>query len=136
MSSTTLNREHGEQRGAQCEFCAGKSFRRSHLQVKDLLSLLLFRYPVRCMSCSKRQAVSLLLAQRATSSAVKQVRTARAKNEWSGWNSSDREAGRTVVPGGHAFSALPVHAPISMPELRGLTLESADDVAGDNKNPV
>ena len=127
MTSTVHNRSDREQQGAQCEFCAGKGFRRSHLQIKDVLPLLMLRYPVRCLSCSKRQAVNLVLAKRALPSAIKQVRELRSKDQWSGWNSSDPEATGTIAPGGRAFSALPVHAPISMPELKGMNLKRSDD---------
>ena len=123
--------------GSQCEFCAGRSFRRSHLQIKDFLPLLLFRYPVRCLSCSKRQPVSLLVAQRAMPSTVKQVRQSRVETPWSGWNSAESTAGGTVsaVAGGRSFSALPVRAPVSMPELKGVTLKHVDAAAND-ETPV
>jgi hypothetical protein len=111
--------------GAQCEFCAGKSFRRSRFQAKDVMPLLFLRYPVRCLSCSKRQGVNVMVAQRAVPSTVKQVRTAKSTAQWSGWNAAEMP-GRTVAPStaeGNSFSALPVRAPIAMPELRGVTLK-------------
>jgi hypothetical protein len=129
---------HMENMGAQCEFCAGRSFRRSHLQFKDMLPLLLFRYPVRCLLCSKRQPVSLVVAQRALSSKSKQVRTPRSDTPWSGWNSSDGTTGGTMPlgAGGRGFSALPVHSPISMPNLTGVALEHHRPLTADNEDAV
>ena len=137
MTGTKVAQGQREDIGAQCEFCAGRSFRRSHLQFKDVLPVLLFRYPVRCLSCSKRQSVSLLVAQRAVPSTVKQVRASRSETRLSGWNSADREESGAVPVGadGHNFSALPVRAPISMPELKGVMLKHVDAAASD-ESPV
>ena len=46
----------------QCQFCIGRSFRRSRLRSSDLPQLLLMRYPVRCRRCSQRQMVSFTVA--------------------------------------------------------------------------
>ena len=46
----------------QCQFCVGRSFRRSRLRSSDLPQLLLMRYPVRCRRCSQRQMVSFTVA--------------------------------------------------------------------------
>ncbi len=128
MTATGVPMIHSEDMGVQCEFCAGRSFRRSKLQGKDVMPLLFLRYPVRCLSCSKRQAVNLAVAQRAVSSRVKQVRAARDEAAH-GWNASDpkaQESGPSMVGGtvgGTRFTALPERAPIAMPELKGVTLK-------------
>lgn len=142
MTSTKETPAHAADMGARCEFCAGRSFRRSHLQVKDLLPLLIFHYPVRCLSCSKRQSVSLFVAKRALPSTVKQVRSPWTETPWSGWNSSDQDARGTISggpgersggPGERHFSALPVRAPVAMPELKGVTLRHVDAATNDEK---
>ena len=46
----------------QCQFCVGQTFRRSRLRAADLTSLLLMRFPVRCIRCAQRQAVSFTVA--------------------------------------------------------------------------
>lgn len=46
----------------QCQFCPGNTFRRSHLRSTDFWDLVLMRYPVRCLRCSQRQAVSYTIA--------------------------------------------------------------------------
>ncbi len=46
----------------QCQFCVGRSFRRSRLRTADLPQLLMMRYPVRCRRCSQRQMVSFTVA--------------------------------------------------------------------------
>jgi len=138
MTSPRDTTGHGQDMGAQCEFCAGKTFRRSHLHIKDLLPLLLFRYPVRCVLCSKRQGVSFFVAARAISSKAKQVRAPRDEASWSGWNSSQRGSDKTVPGdlGGRTFSALPVHTPVAMPNLKGVTLQHVDDVATNHEASV
>lgn len=60
--------------GHHCDHCQGTSFRRSRLKGKDLSSLMLMRFPVRCMTCSQRQTVSIRVALRSVSSRAKQVR--------------------------------------------------------------
>ena len=46
----------------QCQFCVGRSFRRSRLRSSDLPQMLLLRYPVRCRRCSQRQMVRFTVA--------------------------------------------------------------------------
>lgn len=46
----------------QCQFCPGQTFRRSHLRATDIQDIVLMRYPVRCLRCSQRQAVSYTIA--------------------------------------------------------------------------
>ena len=46
----------------QCQFCVGQTFRRSRLRAADLGTLLLMRYPVRCLRCAQRQTVSFTVA--------------------------------------------------------------------------
>jgi len=76
-----------EDMGAQCKFCRGRIFRRSRFKVKDLWGLLILRYPVRCLVCSKRQRVTVVVARKARSSKLRQVRAARELNPWANWSS-------------------------------------------------
>ncbi len=46
----------------RCQYCIGQSFRRSRLRSNDFRSLILMRYPVRCLRCSQRQLVSFTIA--------------------------------------------------------------------------
>ncbi len=46
----------------RCQFCVGQKFRRSRLRSNDFRSLLLMRYPVRCLRCAQRQLVSFTIA--------------------------------------------------------------------------
>jgi hypothetical protein len=105
--------------GAQCVSCAGGSFRRSRLKVGDIWSLLVLRYPVRCLACSKRQTVSLAVAARAASSKTKQVRARH------GSEAADNgvPVQRPSVVGGDAEWAIPMHEPMVMPDLHGVALE-------------
>ncbi len=62
---TDEEENYGEERGGvpiRCQFCIGQSFRRSRLRSDDFRSLLLMRYPVRCLRCSQRQLVSFTIA--------------------------------------------------------------------------
>ncbi|WP_263382307.1 hypothetical protein [Granulicella arctica] len=111
--------------GTQCQDCAGLSFRRSRLKAKDMIPLLMMRYPVRCLSCSRRQTVSFRVAQRSVSSSVKQVRAPRPEESHGGWMSTDVPATSTspMPVDTRNFTAIPISAPIVMPELRGVTLK-------------
>jgi hypothetical protein len=106
---------HENTRGAQCISCEGRSFRRSRLKASDLGTLLTLHYPVRCLSCSKRQTVPLGDARRAVSSKVKHAR-AQA-------NESAVPRKRPSTVGGDSSWSLPVHEPKAMPELHGVTLK-------------
>jgi hypothetical protein len=44
---------------AYCHACGSRNLRPSRLQLKDLVYLLIFRYPVRCRYCRKRFFVSV-----------------------------------------------------------------------------
>jgi hypothetical protein len=103
--------------GAQCISCAGRSFRRSRLKARDVWSLLGLRYPVRCLACSKRQTVPFAVAGRAVSSKVRQVRAAQ------GDDVTEERGSRPSVVGGSGTWAMPVHEPMVMPDLHGVTLE-------------
>lgn len=46
----------------QCQFCPCQRFRRSRVRSNDLMDLFLMRYPVRCLRCGQRQAVSYTVA--------------------------------------------------------------------------
>ena len=38
----------------RCNECGSPRFRRSHVRLKDVFKLPLFRYPVRCSACFSR----------------------------------------------------------------------------------
>lgn len=42
-----------------CEACGASRFRLSRFRFSDVLPLLVFRYPVRCLKCSERTYASL-----------------------------------------------------------------------------
>ena len=42
-----------------CHACGSRNLRPSRLQLKDLVYLLILRYPVRCRNCRKRFSVSI-----------------------------------------------------------------------------
>ena len=42
-----------------CHACGSRNLRPSRLQLKDLVYLLVLRYPVRCRYCRKRFSVSI-----------------------------------------------------------------------------
>jgi hypothetical protein len=46
-----------------CWYCGKDRFRRSHFQLKDILWLLVLRYPVRCSFCHKRAYTNIFRAQ-------------------------------------------------------------------------
>jgi len=52
--------------------CSGQEFRRSRLRNDDITHLLLLTYPVRCLRCSERQYVSLVVAALSISSNIRQ----------------------------------------------------------------
>ncbi|CAN5639365.1 hypothetical protein BH10ACI4_BH10ACI4_07250 [soil metagenome] len=71
----------------QCERCPGQAFRRSSLRTDDLKHLLLMRYPVRCLRCGQRQAVSFTVAGISVPSHIKQRRvrhTLEVDTPWTG----------------------------------------------------
>jgi hypothetical protein len=110
-----------------CESCAGTRFKRSRLQWKDLGTLAMLHYPVRCLSCSKRQSVALPVARRAASSSVKQVKAPHDGTPWS------KPASLSRAGGGGA----PIHqrAPVAMPDLHGVRLPHvAHQPPGDGQN--
>ncbi len=117
--------------GRTCAFCKGRTFRRSRLQFKDLMGLLAFQYPVRCLSCSKRQSVGLETARRAVPSTVRQVRAPKSTKLWDGspW-SQPQPPGNATKPtflDGGVVSDLStpvvvVREPVKMPDLHGVTL--------------
>jgi hypothetical protein len=113
---------------AQCQFCRGRSFRRSTLRFKDLGVLMLLRYPVRCLQCSKRQSVWLSVARQAMPSSVKQLRAPRNAMPWQDWDAVIAASGQpeSSAVGGTSFTALPVHEPLAMPNLQGMTLQHLD----------
>jgi hypothetical protein len=122
---------------ARCQFCPGRAFRRSRLRFSDVPSLLLMRYPVRCMLCSKRQLVTFTTAGLSVSSSVKQLKTRDRAQEWSGADPSAHvaEPHEPSLVGGSTFSPLPVRQPMTMPSLKGVTIKGVrpaeeDDPSG------
>ncbi len=69
----------------QCQFCSGKSFRRSTLRGEDFPQILFMRYPVRCLRCGQRQMVSYTIASLAVSSSVKPRRRHRPVDPSKRW---------------------------------------------------
>ncbi len=67
----------------QCQFCVGQLFRRSRLRAADLSTLLLMRYPVRCVRCAQRQAVSFTVAGISVPSPIRRHDTPNAKASYS-----------------------------------------------------
>ncbi len=61
----------------QCQFCVGRTFRRSRFRPRDIKQLLLMRYPVRCLRCSQRQMVSFTIAGISVASKVRHSRLGR-----------------------------------------------------------
>lgn len=134
--------------GHTCAFCRGRTFRRSRLQFKDVTSLLALHYPVRCLSCSKRQSVGLEVARRAVPSTVRQVRAPKDVKPWDGspWSEPAAEAlPRLVVGGvvpelrgagsGGAGSNALGRRPMAMPDLHGVSLpHTARMPPGDGEN--
>ncbi len=76
--------DYGEERGGvpiRCQFCIGQTFRRSRLRSDDFRSLLLMRYPVRCLRCSQRQLVSFTIAGISLASHVRPQRKRRSMQQ-------------------------------------------------------
>lgn len=48
----------------ECKLCGSPSFRVSRLRFPDISQLVLFRYPVRCRTCYKREFVGFFTALR------------------------------------------------------------------------
>jgi hypothetical protein len=69
----------------QCHFCSGQDFRRSTLRTEDFTSILLMRYPVRCLRCGQRQMVSFTVASLAISSSIKPRRRHRPHDPSKRW---------------------------------------------------
>jgi hypothetical protein len=116
--------------GRQCDFCKGKSFRRSRLQGKDWGGLILMRYPVRCLSCSQRQSVGIAVAMRSVSSKAKQ--TGPASHDFQTGAASGSHAAQPI--GGGSFPALRARQSVVMPNLHGVTLEHLTPEQGDGEH--
>ena len=117
--------------GQTCAFCKGRTFRRSRLKFKDVGSLLTLQYPVRCLSCSKRQSVGMGIARRAVPSTVRQVRAAKQVTPGEGGRVSQpmdgAVKGEPEFIGGGVVRAVDapgglVRKPIAMPDLHGVRL--------------
>lgn len=130
--------------GRTCAFCMGRTFRRSRLKFKDVGRLLVFHYPVRCLSCSKRQSVGLDVARKAVPSTVRQVRAPKEATPWEGglgsqWSEQTARTepefiGGGVVPAANTSEA-PRMKPIAMPNLHGVRLPHVAQMPpGDGEN--
>jgi len=115
----------------RCQYCPGQIFRRSRVRARDILPILLMRYPARCVRCGQRQSVSFMVACVAISSKVKQARAQRNTATWKDW--TDKNAVPLVnfstagSPGGEAQRVAPV-AP-GLPERKRVAPEPARPVA-------
>ncbi len=79
--------DYVEERGGvpiRCQYCIGQKFRRSRLRAEDVRSLLLMRYPVRCLRCSQRQLVSFTIAGISLASHVRPQRKRRSLQQKAG----------------------------------------------------
>ncbi len=65
----------------RCQFCIAQKFRRSRLRGDDVKSLLLMRYPVRCVRCGQRQLVSFTIAGISLASNVRPQRRRRSMQQ-------------------------------------------------------
>lgn len=43
----------------KCDYCASNHYRLSRFRVSDILNLVLFQYPIRCLNCGERTYVNL-----------------------------------------------------------------------------
>lgn len=48
----------------ECKLCGSATFRVSRLRVPDICQIIVFRYPVRCRTCYKREFVNFFSALR------------------------------------------------------------------------
>ncbi len=86
----------------QCQFCPGRSFRRSRVRGEDLKQIFLMRYPVRCLRCGQRQTVSFTVAGISVPSHVKQRKARQMVKEQPNWTGPVKESLRpkaTRMPG-------------------------------------
>ena len=121
--------------GHPCDYCKGRSFRRSRLQSKDWLGLLQMRYPVRCLTCSQRQSVGMSVALRSVPSSVKQVRKARHTGTWIGQVNAQVESHQAGQPiGGGTFPELRGGQQVAMPDLHGVHLQHHTPVQQDSEH--
>lgn len=65
----------------RCQYCIAQKFRRSRLRSDDFRSILLMRYPVRCVRCGQRQLVSFTLAGISLASNVRPQRKRRSMQQ-------------------------------------------------------
>ncbi len=74
----------------RCQYCVGQKFRRSRLRSNDFRSLLLMRYPVRCLRCAQRQLVSFTIAGISLASHVRPQRKRQSLQQQAGKRSGER----------------------------------------------
>jgi len=79
----------------QCAYCKSKSFRRTTLEFKDQLKLVLLRYPVRCRHCGHRVTVSLFTAYK--HAMPREAPHIGANLSWQQWTSGSDEDNPTVI---------------------------------------
>jgi len=79
----------------RCLYCSSQNFRRSALRIEDLLSILTMRYPVRCLRCGERQAVSFTVAGLSLGPSARVKRMQRPAETWQHWTEpkSNRSTG-------------------------------------------
>jgi hypothetical protein len=84
----------------QCQYCPGRSFRRSRLRSADVKEILMTKYPVRCLRCSQRQMVSFTVAGIAVPSHVKQRKARSVQAEAKHWPEPMKQSLRGKRMGG------------------------------------
>jgi hypothetical protein len=81
-----------------CEFCGYNRFRRSRTRFRDLMELLMMRYPVRCMRCGQRQYFELTFALLAHAPKAQVERVAEGTDTWQNWTQATGEAPDQPTP--------------------------------------
>jgi hypothetical protein len=56
--------QYGDYMSVCCHDCGSLNVRKATLRISDAVSLLTFRYPIRCQTCRKRWYISLFEARR------------------------------------------------------------------------
>jgi hypothetical protein len=75
--------------GSGCRFCNGPNLRRSRFRAQDVPWLLTMQWPVRCLSCNKRQYALWPRARRASSSDTPHTPELRGKESWQNYTSAE-----------------------------------------------
>lgn len=110
-----------------CPYCGNESFRRSRLRFKDVLELLMFRWPTRCTRCGQRQYLGFVVAFLAFPPKVAAVRVSKGQESWQNWTSADapvqvaRPLSTAMEPKARNLAAIPQAqqaepAPVARPQ--------------------